>query len=436
MLDLDLLRSDPDRVRDAMRAKRIGDPEAVSRALDADARRRAALTEQQTLQTRQGEVSREIGPLMKAGRRDDAAPLVEESNRLKEQVKALDETVRAADADLRSALLEIPNVPHASVPVGGAEANLVDLEWGERPAFVGPDGGPFQPLPHWEIAARHGLVDFERGAKVAGAGFPFYVGRGARLQRALVALFLDLAGEAGYTEVQAPILVNEASGIGTGQLPDKEGQMYGVPVDGLYLIPTAEVPLTNYHRDEIFDAAALPVRYCGYTPCFRREAGSYGKDVRGLNRLHQFDKVELVEFVHPSTSYERLDALRDAAERAVRALELPYRRLVLATADMGVTQAKTYDLEVWSAGQERWLEVSSVSNFESYQARRANVRFRPAPVSGETGGARPEFVHTLNGSGLALPRIVAALLENGQQADGSVRLPPALAAYTGFDVIG
>lgn len=430
MLDLDLLRSDPDRVRDAMRAKRIGDPEAVDRALDADVRRRAALTEQQALQTRQGEVSREIGPLMKAGRRDDAAPLVEESNRLKEQVKALDEAVRAADADLRTALLEIPNVPHASVPVGGIEANLVDLEWGERPSFVGPDGTPFEPLPHWEIAARHGLVDFERGAKVAGAGFPFYVGRGARLQRGLIALFLDLAAEAGYTEIQAPILVNEASGVGTGQLPDKEGQMYGVPVDGLYLIPTAEVPLTNYHRDEIFEAAALPVRYCGYTPCFRREAGSYGKDVRGLNRLHQFDKVELVEFVHPTASYERLDALRDAAERAVRALELPYRRLVLATADMGVTQAKTYDLEVWSAGQERWLEVSSVSNFESYQARRANVRFRPE------GGGKPEFVHTLNGSGLALPRIVAALLENGQQADGSVRLPAALAAYTGFGVIG
>jgi len=430
MLDLDLLRTDPDRVRDAMRAKRIGDPEAVDRALDADARRRAALTEQQALQSRQGEVSREVGPLMKAGRRDDAAPLVEESNRIKEQVRALDEAVRAADADLRAALLEIPNVPHASVPVGGVEANLVDLEWGERPSFVGPDGASFEPLPHWELAARHGLVDFERGSKVTGAGFPFYVGQGARLQRALVALFLDLAGEAGYTEVQAPILVNEASGIGTGQLPDKEGQMYGVPVDGFFLIPTAEVPLTNFHRDEIFDAAALPVKYCGYTPCFRREAGSYGKDVRGLNRLHQFDKVELVEFVHPSDSYERLDALRDAAERAVRALELPYRRLVLATADMGVTQAKTYDLEVWSAGQARWLEVSSVSNFESYQARRANVRFRP------DGGGKPEFVHTLNGSGLALPRIVAALLENGQQADGSVRLPPALAAYTGFEVIG
>ena len=238
-----------------------------------------------------------------------------------------------------------------------------------------------------------------------------------------------MAVEAGYTEVEAPLLVNEASGIGTGQLPDKEGQMYAVSIDGLYLIPTAEVPLTNLHRDEVLDDEALPVRYAGYTACFRREAGSYGKDVRGLNRLHQFDKVELVQFVRPEESDERLEELRDAAEHAVQVLELPYRRLVLATGDLGMTQAKTYDLEVWSAGQDRWLEVSSVSNFEAYQARRANVRYRPA-------GGKPEFVHTLNGSGLALPRIVAALLENGQQADGTVRLPDALASYTGFATIG
>ena len=424
MIDLDLLRDDPDRVRQSMAAKKIGDPATVDRALGLDRDRRHAVTALNDLQRRQGELGRQIGPLMKAGQRDQAAPLVERSNALKAEVKEHEETVRQLDADLRAAMLEIPNTLHPSVPVGGEEANRVEHEWGEKPSF------DFDPLPHWDIAERHGLVDFERGAKVAGAGFPFYMGKGARLQRALIGLFLDLAGEAGYTEVEAPILVNEASGIGTGQLPDKEGQMYHAAADDLYLVPTAEVPLTNYYRDEILAPEALPVLLCGYTPCFRREAGSYGKDVRGLNRLHQFDKVELVRFVRPDESYDHLEALLADAERAVEALELPYRRLTLASGDLGVTQAKTYDLEVWSAGQERWLEVSSVSNFEAYQARRANVRFRPAE------GERPEFVHTLNGSGLALPRIVAALLENGQQADGSVVLPPRLAQAAGFDRIG
>ena len=424
MLDLDLLRDDPDRARRSMEAKRIGDPSAVDAALDADRRRREAVTELNGLQQRQGELGRQIGPLMKAGKRDEAAPLLEESNGVKARVKDLEEAVRGLDAELRDALLAIPNVIHESVPVGGEEDNRQESEWGETPAF------DFEPLPHWELAERHGLVDFERGAKVTGAGFPFYVGKGARLQRALVALFLDLAVEAGYTEVQAPILVNDASGVGTGQLPDKEGQMYHVTGDDLYLVPTAEVPLTNYLRDEILAPDALPIRLTGYTPCFRREAGSYGKDVRGLNRLHQFDKVELVRFCAPESSYDALEELREDAERAVRALGLPYRVLTLASGDLGVTQAKTYDLEVWSAGQGRWLEVSSVSNFEAYQARRANVRFRPAE------GEKPQFVHTLNGSGLALPRIVAALLENGQQADGSVVLPERVAAYAGFDRIG
>ena len=424
MIDLDLLRDDPDRVRRSMEAKRIGDPATVDRALDLDRRRREAVTTLNDLQRQQGELGKEIGPLMKAGQRDQAAPLVERSNAVKAEVKVHETAVRQLDADLRDAMLAVPNTLHPSVPVGGEEDNRLEMEWGDKPAF------DFEPLPHWEIAERHGLVDFERGAKVTGAGFPFYVGQGARLQRALIGLFLDLAGEAGYTEIEAPILVNEASGIGTGQLPDKEGQMYHVTADDLYLVPTAEVPLTNLHRDEILDADALPVLYCGYTPCFRREAGSYGKDVRGLNRLHQFDKVELVRFVRPEESYDHLEALLADAERAVQALGLPYRRLTLASGDLGVTQAKTYDLEVWSAGQGRWLEVSSVSNFEAFQARRANVRFRP----GE--GEKPEFVHTLNGSGLALPRIVAALLENGQQADGSVVLPPPLAAVAGFDRIG
>ena len=424
MIDLDLLRDDPDRVRRSMEAKRLGDPATVDLALDLDTRRREAVTTLNRVQQRQGELGREIGPLMKAGKRDEASALLAESNEVKAQVKDLEETVRGLEAELRDAMLAIPNPIHESVPVGGEDANVVEVEIGEVPAF------DFEPLPHWELCERHGLVDFERGAKVTGAGFPFYIGQGARLQRALVALFLDLATEAGYTEVQAPILVNEASGIGTGQLPDKEGQMYHTAADDLYMVPTAEVPLTNYLRDEILPPDALPIKYTGYTPCFRREAGSYGKDVRGLNRLHQFDKVELVRFVHPDESYEHLEQLREDAERAVQALGLTYRRLVLASGDLGVTQAKTYDLEVWSAGQGRWLEVSSVSNFESYQARRANVRFRPAE------GEKPQFVHTLNGSGLALPRIVAALLENGQQADGSVVLPERLADYTGFDRIG
>ena len=424
MLDLDLLRDDPDRVRASMRAKRLGDPEAVDQALDADRQRREAVTTLNGLQQQQGEISRQIGPLMKEGRRDEAAPLLERSNALKAEIKELEEQVRGLDDSLRSLLLSIPNVLHESVPVGTEADNVVAAEWGGKPTFN------FEPLPHWELAERHALIDFERGAKVTGAGFPFYMGQGARLQRALINLFLDLATEAGYTEVEAPILVNEASGVGTGQLPDKDGQMYGVQVDGFYLVPTAEVPLTNLHRDEILDADALPIRYTGYTPCFRREAGSYGKDVRGLNRLHQFDKVELVRFVRPEESYDHLEALLADAERAVEALGLPYRRLLLASGDLGVTQAKTYDLEVWSAGQGRWLEVSSVSNFEAYQARRANVRYRPE------AGAKPEFVHTLNGSGLALPRIVAALLENGQQADGSVVLPEAVASYAGFDRIG
>lgn len=493
MLDLDLVRTDPARVRASMEAKRIGDPSAVDRLLATDEERREAVTTLNGLQQDQGELGRQIGPLMKGGKRDEAAPLLERSNALKAEIKDREETVRQLDERLRALRLEIPNTIHESVPVGGEEANEIAAEWGQKPTF------DFEPLPHWDLAETHGLIDFEGGAKVTGAGFPFYVGKGARLQRALINLFLDLATEAGYTEVEAPILVNEDSGVGTGQLPDKEGQMYVVEdhfedyeeavealykselttrlasnefadklkrltgIDSieeakgrideviaiaaedvskriaersdpasrlLYLVPTAEVPLTNLHRGEILDADALPILYTGYTPCFRREAGSYGKDVRGLNRLHQFDKVELVRFVRPEESYEHLEALLADAERAVEALGLPYRRLVLASGDLGVTQAKTYDLEVWSAGQGRWLEVSSVSNFEAYQARRANVRFRPEE------GAKPEFVHTLNGSGLALPRIVAALLENGQQADGSVVLPEAVAKYAGFDRIG
>ena len=427
MIDLDLLRTDPDRVRAAILAKKTGDGSEVDALLAADARRRETVGRLQERQEQANAASREIGDLFKAGRKDEAASRREAVAQAKADIKALEADERAADADVRRLLFEIPNLPHASVPPfnpDGPDGNTVVFEWGDAPSF------DFEPRPHWEIAARHGLVDFERGTKVTGAGFPFYVGRGARLQRALIALFLDMAVEAGYTEVQPPLLVNEASALGTGQLPDKEGQMYHAQTDDLFLVPTAEVPLTNLYRDEIFDEADLPRLVAGHTPCFRREAGSYGKEVRGLNRLHQFDKVELVRFVHPDTSYAALDALRDDAERAIQALGLPYRRLLMCESDLGFTPAKKFDLEVWSAGQGRWLEVSSVSNFEAYQARRAVIRFRPA------AGGKPQPVHTLNGSALALPRIVAALLENGQQADGSVVLPERLAAYAGFDRIG
>ena len=426
MLDIQTLRDNPDRVRQALRDRGTPNLEAVDKALALDMVRRDVLTILQEAQAHSNTVSKSIGVLMKEGKKEEAQERIAETARLKEQIKELEEKARTAEADLGRMLLEIPNIPHESVPVGRTEAdNKVVHEEGKKPTF------DFEPLPHWELAARHDLIDFERGAKVTGAGFPFYLGKGARLQRALINFFLDLAtGEGGYREVQTPLFVNEASARGTGQLPDKEGQMYFVGLDGFYPIPTAEVPLTNYFRGEILDEAALPITLCGYTPCWRREAGSYGKHVRGLNRLHQFDKVELVHIVHPEASYEALETLREDAERAVRRLGLPYRRLLMCTGDMGFNQSKQYDLEVWSAGQERWLEVSSISNFTSYQARRMQIRFRPE------GGGKPRIVHTLNGSGLALPRIVGSLLENNQQADGSIVIPEALRPYTGFERIG
>ncbi len=426
MLDLQRIRQEPDRVREAIRTKGIGDPEMVDRVLERDAEHRRILTELQEIRHRQNTLARQIGQLMREGRRDEAQALIEENTRLKEQIKTLEARARELGEELEALLLEIPNIPHPSVPVGrGPEDNVVLHEEGGAPTF------DFEPLPHWELATRHGLIDFERGAKVTGSGFPFYVGKGARLQRALIQFFLDLAvQQGGYTEIQPPLLVNADSARGTGQLPDKEDLMYVIERDELYPIPTAEVPVTNYFRDEILEESQLPIKFCAYSPCFRREAGSYGRDVRGLNRLHQFDKVELVQFIHPDTSYDALEQLREDAERPLRLLGLPYRRVLMCTAETGFTQAKKYDLEVWSPGQQRWLEVSSISNFEDFQARRARIRFRPAD------GGKPRFVHTLNGSGLALPRVVAALLEHYQQADGSIVIPEALRPYTGFDRIG
>lgn len=424
MIDPQLLRDNPDLVRAAIKQKRTGDPSVVDKAIEADENRRASLTELQTLQQQLNEMSKQIGPLMKDGKRDQAQPLIEKTGAIKEELKTLEEKAREHEEAFERFMLEIPNIPHESVPVGASpEDNEVAHEWGDMPSF------DFEPRPHWELAEQHNLIDFERGAKVTGAGFPFYIGKGARLQRALIQFFLDRANEAGYTEMQPPLVINEASGIGTGQIPDKEGMMYETERDELFLIPTAEVPVTNFLRDEILEPADLPAKYAAYTPCFRREAGSYGKDVRGLNRLHQFDKVELVRFVQPDESYEHLEELREDAERLIQALGLPYRRLLMCTADMGVTQSKKYDLEVWSTGQGRWLEVSSISNFEAYQARRAKIRFRPDE------GGKTKFVHTLNGSALALPRIVAALLENNQHADGTIAIPEVLQPFTGFEVI-
>jgi seryl-tRNA synthetase len=421
MLDIDAIRSDPQRVKEAIRAKSTGSPEMVDELLTVDEERRAAITEMQETQARQNDLSQEIGTLKREGKDEAAQERIEETSRLKEEIDALDEQVEAAEEKQRALLLKIPNVPHPSVPVGATEDdNEVEETVGERPSF------DFDPQPHWELTDEHDLVDFERGAKVTGSGFPFYTGRGARLQRALLNFFLERARERGYREVQPPLFVNPESARGTGQLPDKDDLMYQIPRDDFFPIPTAEVPLTNYHRDEILDGEALPLKYCGYTPCWRREAGSYGADVRGLNRLHQFDKVELVHIVHPDESYRALESLLRDAESALEALGLPYRRLLMCTGDMGFTQAKKYDLEVWSAGQERWLEVSSVSNFEAFQARRMQIRYRPEPE------AKPRLVHTLNGSGLAFPRVLAALLENNQRADGTIELPEVLHSYTGF----
>jgi seryl-tRNA synthetase len=336
------------------------------------------------------------------------------------QVKEREAGLKAAEETCREAMLTLPNLPHASVPEGRTpEENVVYSTHGDT-AAAAPGA-----VPHWDVPGFARLFDFERGSKVTGAGFPFFIGDGARLSRALINFFLEEGARSGYVEVSPPILVNAASATATGQLPDKEGQMYETTPDRLFAIPTAEVPLTNFYRDEILDAEALPVRRCAYTPCFRREAGSYGKDVRGLNRVHQFDKVELLKWVAPATSYDELEGLRGDAERLLVKLGLPYRILLMCGGELGFAQSKKYDLEVWAAGQRRWLEVSSCSNFEAFQARRAQIRSR----SRETG--RTELVHTLNGSALAVPRVLAAIIENNLEADGRVRIPPALVPHFG-----
>jgi seryl-tRNA synthetase len=422
MLDIKYIRDHADAVRAGVRLK--GErASSVDEVLALDEKRRGSLQKVETLKSRRNTVSAEVARMKSKG--EDASALIAEMRTVAEEIRALDAALGAVEEKLRATLLLIPNMPHASVPAGKTPAdNLPVATWGEEPE------ADFALKPHWELMEKLGIIDFARGTKITGAGFPVYIGRGAQLERALINFFLDEARTRGYTEMSPPLMVNVASATGTGQLPDKEDQMYVVPRDELYLVPTAEVPVTNYYRDEVLAEKQLPVRFCAYTPCFRREAGSYGKDVRGLNRVHQFNKVELVGLVHPDRSYDDLEEMRADAESLIRKLGLRYRVLLMCAGDLGFTQAKKYDLEVWSAGQSKWLEVSSISNFESYQARRMNIRFRP------DGGGKPEILHTLNGSALALPRIVAALLEHYQTPEGKVVVPAALHRYTGFEIIG
>jgi seryl-tRNA synthetase len=420
MLEAKLVRESPDLVRAAIAKKHL--QVDLDGLLAIDAAWRAQLRAVEELRARQKAANADMAALPKGS--PEFLAKVADLKKVSTQVREREAELKPTEDKFREAMLGLPNLPHASVPEGaGPEGNVVFASHGDIATASS------HAAPHWEIPGFDRLFDFPRGSKVTGAGFPFYVGEGARLVRALVSFFLEEDARAGYVEVAPPIFVNAASATATGQLPDKEGQMYETVPDRLYAVPTAEVPLTNFFRDEILDEAALPILRCAYTPCFRREAGSYGKDVRGLNRLHQFDKVELLKWVHPATSYDELEKLRGDAERLLQKLELPYRVLLMCGGELGFAQAKKYDLEVWSAGQKRWLEVSSCSNFEAFQSRRAQIRFR----SKETG--RPEFVHTLNGSALAVPRVVAALLENNLQADGRVRLPAALAPYFGKEYL-
>jgi seryl-tRNA synthetase len=420
MLDPKLLRESPDVVRAAIAKKHLDvDVDAV---LAIDASWRALLQEVEALRSKQKAANTAMAALPKGT--PEFIAKVAEMKAVSAQAKERETQLKETEEKFKQAMLSIPNLPHASVPAGRTpEENVVFALHGSH-----EEPRPHS-LPHWEIPGFEKLFDFSRGAKVTGAGFPFYVGDGARLVRALLNFFLDEDTKAGYVEVNPPIFVNAASATATGQLPDKEGQMYETTPDHLYAVPTAEVPLTNFFRDEIVEESALPIRRCAYTPCFRREAGSYGKDVRGLNRLHQFDKVELLKWVHPSQSYQELDLLRNDAERILQKLDLPYRVLLMCGGDLGFAQSKKYDLEVWAAGQKRWLEVSSCSNFEAFQARRAQIRFR----SKDSG--KPELVHTLNGSGLAVPRVLAALLENNLQPDRRVKIPAVLVPYFGKEFL-
>jgi seryl-tRNA synthetase len=423
MLTLQLLREQTQTVVDGLNKRNFKEASLlVEQVIENDKSRRETQTTLDSLKAKSNADSKKIGELMKAGRPDEAIALKVSIAADKEKVKALEESLADFEKKQLEILYKIPNVPASIVPAGkSAEDNITVHQHGNIPV-LGDDA-----IPHWELIKKYDIIDFDLGIKISGAGFPVYKGKGARLQRALINFFLNEAEKVGYREMQPPIVVNEASGYGTGQLPDKEGQMYFINEDGLYLIPTAEVPITNLYRDLILNEEELPVKNVGYTPCFRREAGSWGAHVRGLNRLHQFDKVEIVQVSKPEDSYRILDEMCAHVQGLLEKLELPYRKLLLCGGDMGFNSALTYDMEVFSAAQQRWLEVSSVSNFETFQANRLKLRYK-------TKEGKMQLLHTLNGSALALPRIVAALLENNQTPDG-IKIPKVLVPYTGFDLI-
>ncbi len=425
MLDIQKLRDTPDLVKAGLTRRNFKDSETrVSEILALDEQRRKLLSEVENLRNEVNSLSKSIGNLMKEGKKAEAEDAKQASGPLKEKIKSVEIALAELEAAQEAAMLVLPNIPHVSVPEGRTPEDNVSVYQNDVKATH-----DFPLKPHWDLATTHGIIDWELGAKISGAGFPVYRGKGAILQRALISFFLDQAREQGYMEVQPPYLINAESGYGTGQLPDKEGQMYEATKDGLYLIPTAEVPVTNLYRNVILDESELPIRNCAYSACFRREAGSYGKDVKGLNRLHQFDKVEVVVITRPEDSYDMLEEMVRYAGGLIDKLGLPYRRLLLCGGDMGFTSAKTYDLEVFSVGQDRWLEVSSVSNFETFQSTRLKLRYRDAQKKNKP-------LHTLNGSALALPRILASLLEFYQQPDGSILVPEVLRPYTRFDQIG
>jgi seryl-tRNA synthetase len=422
MLQVPYIRENKEKVLAGLAKRNKDFATQIDEIIALDEKRRKTQNELDSLNAEANKIAKEIGDLFKAGKKDEADGLKARTSAIKETSKALEIELSATEDAQKQLLYLIPNVPFEAVTHGKTPDDNVEVyTWGTIPDLSA------SKKPHWELASEYNLIDFELGVKITGAGFPVYNGAGARLQRALINFFLDEAQKAGYNEIIPPLMVNEASGYGTGQLPDKEGQMYHVGVDDLYLIPTAEVPLTNLYRDVLLKEEELPIKMTGYTPCFRREAGSYGKDVRGLNRLHQFDKVEIVQIAHPDQSYELLETMVDHVKDLLQKLELPFRIIRLCGGDMGFTSAMTYDFEVFSAAQERWLEVSSTSNFETFQANRLKCRFKGA--DGKT-----QLVHTLNGSALALPRIVASMLENHQTPDG-IRIPKALVPYTGFEFI-
>jgi seryl-tRNA synthetase len=419
MLTIQFIRENRDTVIERLQIKNFQKPGLIDTVIDLDDQRRALQVETNEKQAEMNRLSKEIGQLFKTGEHEKANRLKEQTSRLKRELETFEKRLQETSGQMDELLVQVPNIPHESVPRGNSEAdNRIVREGGILPRLHE------RALPHWELGKKYNLIDFDLGVKITGGGFPLFRGKGAKLQRALISWFLDENTAAGYEEFLPPLMVNEESGFGTGQLPDKEGQMYHVTGDNLYLIPTAEVPVTNIYRDVILQAADLPVRNTAYTPCFRREAGSYGKDVRGLNRVHQFDKVEIVQIQHPSKSYEALNEMVAHVEGLVSRLDLPYRIVQLCGGDLSFTSALTYDFEVYAAAQEKWLEVSSVSNFESYQANRLKLRYR------EDGEKRPLLAHTLNGSALALPRILAAILENYQTPDG-IRVPDVLEKYMG-----